>query len=110
MCTLDVLFCVCGVLGHLTLVHRCACVVCLMWCAAACYACVCLLWFLRVWDVLARPTRWAIALLRFSVAPYVRDTDPNDSVWPLELGVWTRTLLFGSLKWGDGLPLLLVAR
>ena len=35
VCTLGVLFCVCGVLGHLTPLHRCACSVCCVACAVS---------------------------------------------------------------------------
>ena len=36
VCPLGVLFCVCGVLGHLAAVHRCACSVCCLACAVSC--------------------------------------------------------------------------
>ena len=35
VCPLGVLFCVCGVLGHLAPVHRCACLVCCVGCAVS---------------------------------------------------------------------------
>ena len=56
VCTLGVLYYVCGVLGPLALVQRCARVVCFVWCVAGCCAIVCLLWFLRALGMLARST------------------------------------------------------
>ena len=55
---LGVLSCVCIVLGHLPPFRRCACAVCFVWCAAACWVFVCLLWFSRARGVLAGPTRF----------------------------------------------------
>ena len=40
VCPLGVLFCLCGVLGHLTPVHRCACSVCCVACAVSWATCL----------------------------------------------------------------------
>ena len=64
------------------------------------------------------PSSWGDGLPRFGVAPWVGgdglpgfgvaprvgDTDPQASVWPLQLGIRTPTLRCGPLSWGYGLP------
>ena len=70
----------------LALVHRCARVVCSVWCAAACCAFVPLLWLSPAPDVLARPTRFWCGLSPFG--------------WLRLLGTW-----FCALVVAGGVPL-----